>query len=90
MNGSDDKDLEGRAGRYISDLQKKLARMRRSSGLMDILPTVVSQANIGKCPSGYLKHLLKRIRRNQWNAISLEEKGLVDRLEASLEAKQNK
>ncbi len=80
----DERQAKERADRFVDDLRAMLRRIGRASGLMDIVPTMISQVALGKCPKDYLKRLLGRIRNNQWNTLSQDEKCLVVQTEASL------
>ncbi len=59
--------------------------LRLSKGsLIKILPLVINRVADKRYPRLVLEVLLERIRRNQWNKLSPEDKCLVIQAEASL------
>ncbi|MCX6759840.1 MAG: hypothetical protein NTW46_00670 [Candidatus Nealsonbacteria bacterium] len=69
------------AERLISDLKK----ICRNGSLIDVLEMVARKVRGKEYSPIVLKVLIERIKRNQWNRLSTDQKILVCKTEASLE-----
>ena len=68
----------GRANQEINVLLKL-----SKGSLIKLLPVVQARVRDGRYPKIVLEEWIKRIRRNQWDKLSIDEKILVSRTEAS-------
>jgi len=72
------------AERLISDLKK----ICRNGSLIDVFEMVAGKVREKEYSPIVLKVLIERIKKNQWNRLSIDQKILVSKTESSL-AEQN-